>query len=346
MMSGSDALSLLRRSILVCTLSLGLILGGGEAAAAEPTPPEREAARTLLLSGREKRKHGQLEEALADFEKAHAIMRVPTTGLDLGKAQQELGLLVEARTSFLEAARHPAKPNESQAFKRARKEAKQLAEEIVPRLATLTIAVPSGAEPKVKIDGAEISSSSIGVPLKVNPGKHEIVAALDDDEKRQSIELVDGEIKTVELRLDPRPGSPEKPRREKEKRSAGARRKDVAARRSSPSETSTSPLVWIGGGTAAVGVAVGTVTGLMAFGVYGDVQPRCSRGVQCPPETHGDIDRGATLGTISTVAFVVAGVGAGVLVYGLLNPSVDTTKTAAKAAPRWIATPFGVTGSF
>ena len=138
--------------ILAATLALGLVLTT-RSASAEPTAPERETARTLLLSGREKRKNGQLMGALEDFEKAHAIMRVPTTGLDLGKAQQELGMLVEARATFLEAVRYPAQASESRAFKRARKEAKQLADEIAPKLGTLTIAVPNEAQ--VKLDDAE-----------------------------------------------------------------------------------------------------------------------------------------------------------------------------------------------
>ena len=339
MMSASDGRA---SRVLAIVLAVGLLLGA-RAAAAEPTPPEREAARTLLLSGREKRKRGQLEEALADFEKAHAIMRVPTTGLDLGKAQQALGLLVEARTTFLEAARYPVKSNESRAFKRARKEAKQLADEIAPKLATLTVSAPSGAQ--VKIDGAEISSSSIDVPLKVNPGKHEIVASLDGDEKRESVELVEGEVKTVDLPLVARPADPEKAARRRE--SGRAKGKDRPAK-TDRSGTTTNPLVWIGGGTAAAGVAVGTVTGLMAFGVYGDVSARCTGGVQCPPDTHADIDRGTNLGTISTIAFVVGGIGAGVLVYGLLNPKVESKVDASAGAtnPRWIASPFGVAGTF
>ena len=54
---------------------------------------------------------------------------------------------------------------------------------------------------------------------------------------------------------------------------------------------------------------------------------------------------------MSTVAFVVAGVGAAVLVCGLLTPNVEAPKaragsTSAKWSPRWIAGPFGVAGTF
>ncbi|MDF2698176.1 MAG: hypothetical protein K0S65_6559 [Labilithrix sp.] len=336
-MSASDVRSV---RALAAIVSLGLVLATGTASA-EPTPPEREAARTLLLSGREKKKNGQLKEALADFEKAHAIMRVPTTGLDLGKAQRELGLLVEARATFLEAARYPVRSNESRAFKRARKEARQQADEITPLLATVTISVAADAQ--VKIDDAEISASSINVPLKVNPGKHEIVASRGGDEKRQTIEVAPGEIKTVELLLEgAAPPPPSKPSSSSSSSSSGA---------DAETQTGTNPLVWVGAGTAGVGLAVGAVTGIMAFGVHDEVAARCEDGVRCPEPTHADIDRGQTLGTVSTIAFVVAGVGAGILVYGLLNPTVSPkadSSSASKALPRprWVAGPFGVAGTF
>jgi len=293
-------------------------------AAAEPTAAERETARTLLLSGREKKKNGQNKEALADFERAHAIMHVPTTGLDLGKTQESMGLLVEARATFLESARFPPQANEPTAFKRAREEAKSRADAITPRLATLTVKVPDGA--KVKLDESEMSVASVGVPLKVNPGKHQIVASTSSDEKRSIIELAEGESRSIELEVAgavaPPPTTPKPP---------------------ATTTTKTSTLVWMGGGVALVGVGVGAVTGIMAFSTKSDVSSRCTGGTECKSEENVNIDRGMLYGNISTVSFIVAGVGVGVLVYGLLNPT-KVEQTASR--PRWIATPFGVAGTF
>src|SRR5262245_14039060 len=111
------------------TLVLGFaLLALTRTAAADASATERETARTLLLSGREKRSAGDLHGALVDFEHANGIMHVPTTGLELGRTQAALGLLVEARATLLEAARHPAEDGEPRAFTRARKEAKELAD--------------------------------------------------------------------------------------------------------------------------------------------------------------------------------------------------------------------------
>lgn len=283
---------------------------------------ERETARTLLLSGREKRKSGHHQEALADFERAHSIMHVPTTALDLGKEQMTLGLLVEAHATFLEAVHHPHKANEPRAFGRARREAKTLAEELGPRLANLTIVVsPAGAA--VKLDASEISESMHGVSLKVNPGKHVVVASLGESEKQTSVELAPGEAKTVELAIEPATPPPATVKSEP----------SIPPRPlSSPPTimTRTNALVWVGLGVAAVGSIVGGTTGILSFAAADDVSARCA-GSRCPPSTHDDIDRGERLGTISNIAFAVAGVGVIVLVYGLLTPS------KIKTEPRSIA---------
>lgn len=310
---------------LVGAIAIVLTMTG--TAAAEPTAAEKETARTLLLSGREKRKNGQNKEALADFERAHAIMHVPTTGLDLGKTQEALGLLVEARQTYLEASRFPKLANEAAAFDRARQDAKKLADGISPRLATLTVSVSKDA--KVKIDEGEISASSVGVPLKVNPGKHQVIATLGTDEKRAVVELAEGETKSVELELA---GAPPPP--------------PPKGGDADPAATKTSTLVWVGGGIAAVGVAVGSITGIMAFSIKSDVESRCDGGTKCKQETPNlweDMDRGVLMGNISTGAFIVAGVGAGILVYGLLNPT-RVEKTAGKI--RLLPSPFGLAGTF
>ena len=310
---------------------MAVIVALSGTAYAEPTAAEKETARTLLLSGREKRKNGQNKEALADFEKAHAIMHVPTTGLDLGKTQETLGLLVEARQTYLEASRYPRQPNESPAFERARQDAKKLADAISPRLATLTVSVPKDA--KVKLDESEISASSIGVPLKVNPGKHQIIATLGTDEKRSAVELAEGESKSIELELEGAPVAPPPPPHDDKDKVKGA-------------ETKTNTLVWVGGGIAAAGIAVGTVTGIMAFSIKSDAEARCENGTTCREEVEGlwdDLDRGVLMGNISTGAFIVAGVGAAVAIYGLLNPTkVEATSGKIRVLP----TPFGLAGTF
>src|SRR5262249_55090793 len=107
--------------------------------------------------------------------------------------------------------------------------------------------------------------------------------------------------------------------------------------------TKTNTLVWVGLATAAAGVGVGTVTGVMAFSAKSDVTSRCDGGTRCPPSTWADIDRGSSLGTASTIAFVVGGIGLGAMLYGLLNPRKVPAQAATETTSGLRLYP-GVTG--
>ena len=228
---------------------------------AEPTAvsaAEKETARELIATGREKRHAGQLREALADFEKAHAIMRVPTTAFEVGKTQAALGLLVEARATLLEAARHAPVAGEPDAFKRARRDAKQLSDSLAPRLATLTLTVRGipaerEKETKVTVDGAEVALASVTGGLRVNPGPHDVSVAIADQKKGDHVEIDEGGSRKIDLVFDGiapvTPAVADAPK--------GGEPKEAATR--------TSPFVYAGIITASVGVAVGGATGIAAL---------------------------------------------------------------------------------
>jgi hypothetical protein len=314
--------------------------------AGEPTAADKETARTLVTKGQSLYDAKDFAGALKSFRAAHAIMNLPTTGLPLGKAQIELGLLVEARDTLLEVARYPKKASEPEAFGRARTEASQLSDSLASRIATLELSFPSsrpGAAAAVNIDGVEIPSEAVTVPRRVNPGKHLIVVRVDGYEPT-TIEttLGDGEAKLVPVPLKetgqtkiaspgpapatPPPGTPP-PADE------------------GPTTTKTSPLVYIGFGVGGAGIVVGTVTGLMAVSSASSAKDQCID-TRCPPAAQSDIDSAKTTGTISTIGFAVGVVGVAVGVYGLLSPSKVEGKVSADARRSFSVTPVVGPGSF
>src|SRR5262245_59359639 len=113
----------------------------GATAHAQPTAAERDSARNLMEQGDTKRDKGDLQGALKAFEAADAIMRVPTTGLEVARVQVELGKLVEARETLGRLLRIPIRPNEPAPFLGARRAAEQLANELSARIPTMTVAV-------------------------------------------------------------------------------------------------------------------------------------------------------------------------------------------------------------
>lgn len=291
---------------------------------AEPTAAEKETARALMKEGRTKRDSGDHKGALDAFAAADTIMKVPTTGLEVGRSQVDLGLLVEARDTFLRVSRIPEQPGEPGPFKDARTEASDLAAKLEDRIPTLKMVisgVDSGTTVAVTIDGTAVAPAMVGLPQKLNPGKHRIVAIARGVKRSVDVELKEGELKEVPLDLAasgddvpeptpvtpaPTPGKPE-----------------------APAETGTAPLVYAGFAVAGVGVVVGSVTGILAMSKTNAAKDQCD-GTRCPPATHDDLSSARTMATVSTISFVTALVGAGVGVYGLLGrgASAEPPKTS------------------
>ncbi len=319
----------------------------GDAMAA-PNAAERETARRLMDEGRERSRVGDKERAVEAFQKAHDIMKVPTTGVALAKAQLAVGHLVEARDVALEVVRMPRENGEHAIFEKARKEAKELEQSIKPRIPTVRIVVKGGPATRVSVDGGEVPSLLLGEPVAMNPGKHSIIARnADTIERRAEVDLAERDGKEVELTLPvPSPAVviapvPSQPR------GSGSRETGERGR-----TTVANVLVFGGFGVAVVGLAVGGVTGALTLSKAGDVKTQCANGI-CDPAAKSDLDSASSLATISTVGFAVAGAGALCGVVGLLLPRtpVDSTQTALqsqeKRAAVWIGPgSMGVRGSF
>lgn len=99
------------------------------------------------------------------------------------------------------------------------------------------------------------------------------------------------------------------------------------------STKSTNPLVYIGFGTAAAGVAVGTITGILALSKASTSE---CEGTRCTSDGIKDIDSGKTLALVSTIGFGVAILGAGVGIYGLLSPGESRSSTAKRTITPWL----------
>ncbi|WP_437662365.1 hypothetical protein [Sorangium sp. So ce1182] len=178
-------------------------LGPG-AALAEPSAADRQTARTLLIEGRNKLEAGDAQGALADFRAAHAIMHVPTTGLDLARAQVALGQLVEARTTAYEVMTMPVARRESEAFAEARAAAAELSTVLDARIPSLRLRVLGAPEERIvaRVDGEPVPREALGQPRKLNPGPHEIVVEAGGFvTDRREVTLKDAETAPVEVEV-------------------------------------------------------------------------------------------------------------------------------------------------
>jgi hypothetical protein len=291
-----------------------LVVGGATTRPAYAGDPA--AAREQVKLGYLLAQDGKCEAAIPHFVESLKLDPKAITLINLASCEEKTARLADALGHWVDArARAQTEGNaaiEGEAERRARA--------LEPRLPKLTVVVP-GAPPDVEVtrDGIVLGAASMGVPLPVNPGAHALVVhAKGHEDRAESVTLAEGESKRAELAMGP-------PRKE-------APRASVSPA-PAPTTTTTSPLVWIGFGTAVVGLGVGAATGLMAFGKASTAKDECP-GDQCTPAGLDAVDSGRTLATVSTIGFIVGGVGAALGLYGLVaGGSTSSTTVAVGVGP-------------
>lgn len=319
------------RCLATSLLAGALVLSAsGAALAQQPTAADRETARNLMDEGDKKRDAGDLKTALQRYQTADEIMKVPTTGLEVAKTQIALGLLIEARETLTRVLRIPQAKKEPEAFVRARQQADQLNGDLAGRIPTVQLDIKNAdpaQPPQVTIDGESVPAPTAQAPRKLNPGAHTVVVRSGSFEKKIEITLLERDTKSFSVdlakakRVKPEKEKPEKPETPAEDK-----------------ESSTPKFLMYGGfGLAVVGVAVGSITGLMSISKTNELKAVCPNN-NCPAGRQPDIDSAQNLGNISTLGFVVGGIGVAAGIAGILmspsTPDKDTKEPAAGSSAR------------
>ncbi|WP_437592801.1 hypothetical protein [Sorangium sp. So ce1000] len=186
-----------------------LSVAGALPARAEPSAADRQTARTLLIEGRKKRDAGDVAGAREDFQAAHALVRAPTTGLDLARADEALGRLIEARETAYEVVHLPLGSDEPPAFTQARAAAAAMVDQLEVRIPSLLLRVEGAALDQIeaRVDGQPIPRAALPYPRKLNPGRHEVaVTAPGFQTERREVTLKQAERAPVEVRIHLVPG--------------------------------------------------------------------------------------------------------------------------------------------
>lgn len=328
-------MGLLKRNAATLLVFLATVASGtlasAPAHAQQPSASERETARNRMEEGENRRERGDLRGALRMFEEADAIMRVPTTGLEVARTQIQLGLLLEAKETLARVKGIPARAGEPPAFAQARKAADQLLGDLPPRIPTLGVTVKNAdpaSTPRVTIDGESVPLTAAESGRKVNPGTHLVVVSQGNVERRDEAKLVEGQAKTVTIDLGGATAAASGGSTSSTAASGSKATNHDDGAEKKPSGSSTSKILVIGGfAVGAIGIGVGAVTGIMSFGKVDDVKSKCG-GTTCPPQYASDVDAAKNLGTLSTVSFIIGGIGAAVGVVGLVVPFGSDEKPA------------------
>jgi hypothetical protein len=302
-----------RRGRAACTLLVAVV---ATALPRVALAGDAAAAREQLIQGYNLSQQGKCKEAIPFFKESVRLEAKAITLINLAKCEEAEGKTADALGHWVDARAKAVAEGSTAIEEEATKRAKALE----PKLPKLTVRLAKGVPANVEVrrDDVVLGAVSLGRPLPVNPGDHVITVRSPDHEewstKVTTIELdtVEVEVQVGKLRpknVGPEPGAPGAP----------------------PPPAPTSPLVYAGFGVGAAGLAVGAITGLMALGKASATRTNCPDQRCATQDGLDDARTGQTLGTVSTVGFIVAGVGAAVGVYGLVWGGKKQNGAAAPA---------------
>lgn len=317
------------RTLRFAALSTAMLLVSVPAFGADPA-----AARDHLKKGYELAQENKCDEAIPHLAESLRLDPKAITLINLAQCEEKVGKLSDALGHWVDARARAQTENNADIQIEAEKRAKALEARLPHLTIVLAKTAPHGSE--VFRDGVVLGSVSLGQSASVNPGKHEIVVKSPGrKDARTEISLAEAETKTVNVdvgEVDPNATTKTPPVPEGAKDGGG-------------NGGGTSPLVYIGFGTAAVGLTVGAITGAVALSAASKAKDTCPN-TACPSQDKlDDVESGRTMGIVSTIGFAVMGVGIAVGVVGLLTSNKTTGSTPAKTG-HIVFGPGGVRGSF
>jgi hypothetical protein len=316
-----------RRVRLTMTAGAVAMLLAAPGAQAQVSAADRETARSMMQEGRDLRDKGDLKGALQRFKSADDIMHVPTTSLEVARAQVALGQLIEALDTIAAIRKTPPQPDDPAPFKDARTKADDLETQVEGKVPSLAITVTGAAEgetPAISVDGVSLPAAVANVPRKVDPGHHVVTARAASGQAKEEVDVTEGEKKDVALVLaagGDNPGGDNQPAE------GGETPHNVVH---TPGTVTWGAIV-VGG----LGLVVGSVTGLMTLSKASSVKSECGNASKTctSPGAISDLNSGNSLATVSTVSFAVAGAGAAVAVVSLIVGHRPPEAAPASAPP-------------
>jgi hypothetical protein len=281
---------------------------------------DKSTARQLAIDAQAALEAGDAEKAADLFRRADELYHAPTLVLGLARAYAAQGKYVEATEAYNRLIREALAADASDKFKQAQADAQSEIGGVQAKIAWVTITVEGPPQPTLDLDGVAMSAAALGVRRAVNPGEHTLRASGEGFAPGETkFSVGPGESTDVALKLEPgESGHPLPPG-------------ETASGDDPGMPMRIAGFVALGLGGAAL--ILGGVTGGLAMGKHGDLEEACPEG-RCPADQQSNLDSFHTLGTVSTVGFVVGGVlAAGGLVLVLVAPSGGQEEAALELGP-------------
>lgn len=308
--------------VLAASLILLLSVGIADLASAQSAPTEGEiaAARSLAAEGSIDFKNEDYAAALDKLERAYSVVKVPKLGLWYARSLAKNGKLVEAAERYAEVTRLEANGPKAAEQRQAQDEAATEREQLLARIPQLTITVEGAPSETVQVtvDGAAMPSPSIAQTIPINPGKHLVRATGGQESAEQEITIAENEKRAIVLRLSAPTPSPAAEAVAKPEPlpppiapSAPTLVPQSSSSVGSRSRSTQRIAGWVALGAGGVGLAVGTITGILVLTKKSDLDETgdCPDH-KCTLGTHHDaVSSYNVLRNVSTASFIVGALG-------------------------------------
>ncbi|HTJ84074.1 MAG TPA: hypothetical protein VL400_20280 [Polyangiaceae bacterium] len=304
---------------------------------------DKATARQLGVEGQEALDRKDFKTAEDRYKRADQLFHAPTIALGLARAYAGTGKYVAAQETYNRLIREGAPAGAPPAFQKAVEDAKAEVGAVSAKIGSVVISVTGADSPKVTLDDQPFSTAALGVKRPVDPGTH-VVKATADGYKPAEAKFVVSEAgtATASLALEKDPNAVVAP--------AGSGVPAATPAAAGPQGEQPHPGVDVGTqggssnktigfvalGVGGVGLVVGAITGIMAIGKHSDLDKACTDG-KCTDDKKSDVDSYNTIGTISTVGFIVGGVG--VAAGAILLLTAPKEGHAASVSQPLVATP-------
>jgi hypothetical protein len=336
----------LKISIACCAAALAV---SSPAFAQSSSPEDIASARALGTEGVRLAESGDCTSAIPKLEASEKLHHAPTTLERLGECQVNVGRLVAGTESLNRVVRETLPAGAPAPFLAAQQRATQLLATTQPKIGRLRIHV-EGAPPDkvtVTVDGVGVPPALFDAPRETDPGPHDVNASAPGYRAASSsVQLGAGADADVSLTLERDPNATPAPG--EQPATTGSTPGAVSSTEAPASTTAPNRIpAFVAFGVGGVGIAVGSVFGIMALGTKSSLDNACPNKKMCPPSSQSDIDALNTRAAVSSIGFGVGVVGLAVGAVLLVTAHGSEARAAALHVKPWLGLgAAGVGGTF
>ena len=280
-------------------LSLGLLASAeGRAWSAEPVDDAtRNSARQLGEEAKELFDRGDFAGALDKYQRADALVHVPTLGVRIARTLVKLGRLNEAAERYLAVTRMDLAEGALPVHKEAKENAEAERAALMPRIPGLVVKLDGPAAAVVSLDGAVLPPALYGVRRATDPGPHRLEARNGSEVVTREITLAEGQTLPIDLKLSSlappvalvAPAEPLAP-------SVPVRPVDPLPAPGEGSWRARRAAGFVGLGLGGAGLVAGAVAGALLFSRKSDLEAKgCSSDLACPAKQANGADLGGAV---------------------------------------------------